>query len=927
MGAVFLARNKELGSKVAIKVLLPDARFSPDRLARFRREASLSAQMSHPNVVPTFECSIDGDLVYLVMPYVEGVPCDRYLEEHGPMSYDEVRKLLTQIGSALTFAHNRGIVHRDIKPANILYEEETGRWLLTDFGVAHVSSDVTTLTASGASIGTPAYMAPEQLGGAADVDGRADLYSLAAVAVEALTGRRPQPMAGVTEIGEAISATRPELPPGIGRALAAPLAVARDERPNSIEEWLASLNGKTARKKWMAAATAAAALIVAWVGWALLSGGAPVVNTAPVVAVLPFTVSGSDVGIDLDSLLPHAFTWQLQTLPGHRVLQPTFVQSPRFIRRFGRGPYDAETQFALAEALGADEVVLGTVIVTGATLDMRIQVRDVDNQELLAGAERQGPTDSLHALVSGLVLDAFARRIAIAQSGILPTLPKGTPAVAAYFEGERAHRRAAYSTAIERFEEVIQLDSSYAPAYFKRMLSTVLAAQPSKAGPAVRAALQTALRFRRDLDTVSEQILGGYETLLVHGDIQGAEDQIRRVINEHPDATDAWFLLGFARAWFGPLVEIGLGEARFAFDQALARDPSFAAAIAYRAQVAVLEEDPRTAQENFQRYLAIDSTSDWAELLRMADTLLYRKPQAPRVLRTFPSRPDRILEFLGLGAGEMSQPGGTRPFAIRAIEELANRASTPAELVTTFRMRLAVHLGAWQMNDAGRVIAEARLRGVPQSEIDRWTVLTHAVELEDARRLDGAAAAATRLAATNDEPFVSAWLGARWARRTGTDPARFDTRLSRLGSGNELGPLEQSLLDDLTALDQLAAGDTTAALITWNNATKRYSVTEVMFGLVASLWPLRLDRARVAAAVGRWDEALAVGRTFQRMAGFLDQVAWTPALSVTAQAALATGDTAPALNAFSEQRRILVLADDAGTAVRDSLAERIRQLQ
>ncbi len=436
MGAVFLARNKELGSKVAIKVLLPDARFTPDRLARFRREASLSAQMSHPNVVPTFECSIDGDLVYLVMPYVEGVPCDRYLEEHGPLSYDKVRELVTQIGSALTFAHNRGVVHRDIKPANILFEKATGRWLLTDFGVAHVSSDVSTLTASGASIGTPAYMAPEQLGGAADVDGRADLYSLAAVAVEALTGERPQPMAGVTEIGEAISAARPDLPPGIGRVLAAPLAVARDERPNSIEEWLASLDGKTGRKKWMAAAATAAVLVVAWLGWALLPRGAPVVNTTPVVAVLPFTVSGSGAGIDLDSLLPQAFTWQLQTLPGHRVLQPTVIQSPRFIRRFGRGPYDSETQFALAEALGADEVVLGTVAVTGTTLDMRIQVHDVDNQELLAGAERQGPTDSLHALVSGLVRDAFARRIAIAQSGILPTLPKGTPAVAAYFEGE-----------------------------------------------------------------------------------------------------------------------------------------------------------------------------------------------------------------------------------------------------------------------------------------------------------------------------------------------------------------------------------------------------------------------------------------------------------------------------------------------------------
>src|SRR3977135_2286751 len=104
------------------------------------------------------------------------------------MGDTETAELLRQIGSALAFAHDRGIVHRDVKPSNILLERATGRWLLTDFGVAHVASAAESdgdITRPGETIGTPAYMAPEQAAGSADVDGRADLYSLAATVVEA----------------------------------------------------------------------------------------------------------------------------------------------------------------------------------------------------------------------------------------------------------------------------------------------------------------------------------------------------------------------------------------------------------------------------------------------------------------------------------------------------------------------------------------------------------------------------------------------------------------------------------------------------------------------------------------------------------------------------------------------------------------------
>ena len=931
MGAVFLARHKELGSRVAIKILPPDVRFSPSRLARFRREASLSAQMSHPHLVPTIECSVEGDLAYLVMPYVDGVPLDAYLEQSGPMSYDELKKLITQIGSALTFAHNRGIVHRDIKPANILFEKDTERWLLTDFGVAHVTTEASALTQSGASLGTPAYMAPEQLGGAADVDGRADLYSLAAVAVEALTGSRPQPMAGVTEIADAVAHALPELPPGIARTLTAPLAVARDQRPDTIEDWLNGLDHRERSKPLMVGAGGAAALLLGWAAFALFSGGggAAPADSKPMLVVLPFAVSGADAGIDLDSVLPQAFTWQLQTLPDYRIIQPSAVRSPPIVRRFGKGPYGPDTLVAVAEAVRADQALMGTVDMSDGTLTIRVQVYDVTDHEIIAGATAVGPPDSLHALVSQLVIDAFASRLARQLTGWRPSLPRGLPAVTAYFEGDRAFRRGAYAQAIERFDRVIQIDSSYAPAYLKRMLALVLEVEPTRTGPALRSALDAAIRYRSTLDPVSARLLEGYEILLTQGDIHRTEQVFQQVVDEHPDAVDVWFSLGLLRLKFASLMGSTIPAARGAFQQAVTRDPSFAAAIAQLAIIAVLEDDDATAQRYMADYLALDSTSSTAEFVRVADTLLYRQEHAARILASFPSRSSRVLENIAIPAGELRQLGnGTRPFATAAIEALMNRAATPEELTITFRMRMSVHLGSGRIAQARELIREGPRRGVPRDEIDRWIVLSAATGLEEPLAPNETALAASRLVRADDEPFVSAWVAARWARLAGVDKTIYERRLADLAASDiELTPIEQSLLDDLEALDYLAAGDTAQAIASWRSATLRFAIDGVTFGLVNSLWPLRLALGRAALATGDAALALEEAGTFGRMAGFVDQAAWLPAMTLQAEAGLAMGDVNLAINAYADMHRILGFAGEERAAQRDSIARLILELR
>ncbi|HEY4384935.1 MAG TPA: serine/threonine-protein kinase, partial [Ktedonobacteraceae bacterium] len=197
MGAVFLAQQSRPRRQVAVKILLPMAPLSPNQLAafleRFRRETDAAASMEHPNIVPVHEYGERDGLAYLVMPYISGGTLRDEMEREGPLAFSTAMNFLDQIAAALDFAHKHGVIHRDIKPANILMTSER-RLLLTDFGlvkiVAEGSLPQTRLTGEGAPVGTPDYMAPEQVIGE-DVDARADLYSLGVIVYQMITGTTP----------------------------------------------------------------------------------------------------------------------------------------------------------------------------------------------------------------------------------------------------------------------------------------------------------------------------------------------------------------------------------------------------------------------------------------------------------------------------------------------------------------------------------------------------------------------------------------------------------------------------------------------------------------------------------------------------------------------------------------------------------------
>ncbi|HUQ82868.1 MAG TPA: serine/threonine-protein kinase [Gemmatimonadaceae bacterium] len=200
MGAVYLARERALERLVAVKVLRPDLAEAAESRERFRREARVAAQLSHPGILPLHAFSeIDG-IWYFVMGYVRGQSLAERLRLEGAMQAGDVRRILIELTDAIEWAHRHGVIHRDIKPANILLDDESGRTILADFGISKLKDVADSLTATGAVWGSPHYMSPEQGIGSSDLDERSDLYSLGAVAYTMLAGREPFAGVGVEDL-------------------------------------------------------------------------------------------------------------------------------------------------------------------------------------------------------------------------------------------------------------------------------------------------------------------------------------------------------------------------------------------------------------------------------------------------------------------------------------------------------------------------------------------------------------------------------------------------------------------------------------------------------------------------------------------------------------------------------------------------------
>ncbi len=244
MATVYLAEDERLGRQVAVKRLHAD---SPEDVARrFDREARLGASLNHPNLVAVYDTLTDPEGVLIVMEYVEGPTLAASLKD-GPLPLKRALEVVREVAAALDHAHRHGIIHRDVKPANILLAER-GQAKLADLGIAFAAERATHITRTGTVLGTPSYMAPEQLEGR-DVGPAVDVYSLATVAFEALSGRKARTGGSPVEIAQRIatqpapelSEAWPEAPPPAGEVLCQGMAFDLATRPASAGELAARL--------------------------------------------------------------------------------------------------------------------------------------------------------------------------------------------------------------------------------------------------------------------------------------------------------------------------------------------------------------------------------------------------------------------------------------------------------------------------------------------------------------------------------------------------------------------------------------------------------------------------------------------------------------------------------------------------------------
>src|SRR6185503_19924548 len=281
MSRVFVAQERALGRRVVVKILPPELAADVS-MERFHREIQLAAGLLHPHIIPLLSAGDADGLPYYTMPFIVGESLRLRLAREGRLGLEDAVRLTREVATALDYAHRQGIVHRDIKPENLLLHD--GHALVTDFGIARAvtqSTGAATLTHIGVTLGTPAYMSPEQGAGESNTDGRADVYSLGCVLYEILTGAPPYQAASAAAL--------------IAKHFTAPIPHLRERRrevPIAMDEAMGRALAKEPAGRFVSASEFSATLDAA-----LLTppGASENDRRSPSIAVLPFAnLSGAD---------------------------------------------------------------------------------------------------------------------------------------------------------------------------------------------------------------------------------------------------------------------------------------------------------------------------------------------------------------------------------------------------------------------------------------------------------------------------------------------------------------------------------------------------------------------------------------------------------------------------------------------------------
>jgi eukaryotic-like serine/threonine-protein kinase len=593
MATVYRARDLRHDRHVAVKVMSPDiaARLGVER---FLAEIKVTANLQHPNILPLFDSGeVDGQPFY-VMPFVDGESLRARLDRDRQLPVDEALRIAEAVAAALDYAHRHSVVHRDLKPENILLQE--GQPLVADFGIALAVSKAggTRLTETGLAIGTPAYMSPEQAAGDPTLDGRSDLYSLACVLYEMLTGEPPY----TAQTAQAMIVRRLVDPMPSIRAV-------RDTVPVFVEETI---------RRALAKAPADRFATMGAFADALRAPAAASAATPPSVAVLPFTNMSADPE---NEYFADGITEDV-------IAQLAKIRSLRVISRTSVMPFKAHTQSLkeIASVLRVGSLLEGSVRRAGNRVRIVAQLIDAATDHHLWASTYDRQLTDIFAIQTEVALQiaaALEAELSPAERTRLEREPTtNLHAYQVYLRGrdcfikytdESLHR------AVDYFKEAIALDPRFALAYAGMAKAFVELSETGVMSPAEalsEASTAAAKAIDIDAELGEAHCAVAYARFVHDFDWSGAEDEFKRALELSPGSADAHDLYGRLCASLGRYDESIALQLRAQELDPLAHRSDIATALLRAGRNEQAAESARSAIASSPEYARAHATLGWA---------------------------------------------------------------------------------------------------------------------------------------------------------------------------------------------------------------------------------------------------------------------------------------------------------------------------
>jgi serine/threonine-protein kinase len=478
MATVYLADDLKHPRQVAIKVMDPDLSEALGA-GRFLGEIETASSLTHPHILPLYDSGEAEGLLYYVMPYVEGESLRHRLKRENQLPVEDAVRIAREIAGALQYAHDRGVIHRDVKPANILLE--AGHAVLSDFGIAKAVAGVdrTHITQRGTSLGTPAYMSPEQMSGDQQLDGRSDQYALGCVLYEMLAGQPPHQGPNLAAIvarmmagpAPSVRKLRSDVPEAVERALGVALEREPEDRYATVVEFGTTLTGEDVRpvrtgarrrsRGWRATWAGLAVLLVGTAGWWASATFGPGPDTIGWLAVLEPENHMGDPAADYLVAGTHTeLIARLRRIPG---LNVTGRQSAL--------AHKGATVQEIARELNVDAVVTSQMTRVGDSVRVSAQLIEAFPRErqIWEGVIIKGSED--HLALYGEIALGIADQV---QTTLTPEQrvrvadapPVDHEAFENYVKGnEASYQPGSYRQAAQYFQRAIDLESEWAPPY------------------------------------------------------------------------------------------------------------------------------------------------------------------------------------------------------------------------------------------------------------------------------------------------------------------------------------------------------------------------------------------------------------------------------------------------------------------------------